>query len=386
MPIDTVRSRLLGFIEILKVNGFEISTTESVLAHEITCTPIIQSHRILRISLRSVFCHSKRDWDLFPNLFNQYWFGSSVDDVDLPGESGTNTQEESGTAAGLGYFSETQALRAATTLDPTETEISSGGASDARVLGQRDFRFVFNPREMRRIEVMVDALARQIQKRTRRRSVASRKSGVLDARRTARASYRHGGWPFTLHFKNKRKTPPRFVLLLDVSQSMEIYSYLFLRFARGLIQAFSDIDAYAFHTDLVPIGNELKDKNTRRLEGKLKNLSSGWLGGTRIAESLQDFNEQHASSTVNRNTIVMIFSDGYDSSEPDQLTEQIIKVKKFCRKLVWVNPLLGRSVPQENTVLAVDESLLAVQPYLDLYTSAHSLESLNNLAPAFSLR
>ena len=167
---------------------------------------------------------------------------------------------------------------------------------------------------------------------------------------------------------------------------MEIYSYLFLRFARGLLQAFSDIDAFAFHTDLVPIGNELKDKNTRRLERKLKNLSSGWLGGTRIAESLEEFNTHYAGHTINRNTIVMIFSDGYDSSEPDQLIEQILKVKQHCRKLVWVNPLLGRSVPEEKTVLAVDECLQAVQPYLDLYTSAHSLESLNNLAPAFSLR
>jgi len=386
MPVDSVRSRLLGFIDSLKLNGFEISTSETLLAFEICCTPIIQSQRILRTSLRAIFCHSKRDWDLFLNLFNQYWFGASVDDTNITADTVTDVHGDSSTTAGLGYFSETQALRAATTLDPAEAETTSGGASDARVLGQRDFRFVFNPREMRRIEIMVDALAKQIQKRTRRRSAASRKPGPLDARRTARASYPHGGWPFALHYKNKRKSPPRFVLLLDVSQSMEIYSYLFLRFARGLIQAFSDIDAYAFHTDLVPIGNELKDKNTWRLEQKLKHLSSGWLGGTRIAESLEDFNSQHAGNTLNRNTIVMIFSDGYDSSEPDQLTEQVIKVKKLCRKLVWVNPLLGRFVPKEDTVLAVDECLLAVQPYLDLYTSAHSLESLNNLAPAFSLR
>ena len=383
-PVQQVKSRLSDFIQTLKLNGFDISPSNVQLANELLCTPFLESHRLLRIALRAVFCNSKRDWDIFANLFNQYWFGTAIDD-DTPGTAHTVGHGDSTSAAGLGYFSETQALRATTSLDPVELETTSGGASETRVLGQRDFRFVFNPRDMRQIEFLVDSLARRIQKKARRRTSASRRKGPLDARRTARDSSRYGGWPFKLHYRHKQKNPPRFLLLLDVSQSMEIYSYLFLRFARGLIQAFSDIDAYAFHTDLVPIGNELKDKNTARLETKLKNLSSGWLGGTRIAESLSDFNQQHINQVVNRNTIVMIFSDGYDSSEPEDLVEQIIMIKQHCRKLVWVNPLLGRN-SGEDTVLAVDKCILAVQPHLDLYTSAHNLSTLNDLAPAFSLR
>lgn len=383
-PAQQVRQRLSGFIQTLKQHGFDISASNIQLAHELACTPLLQSHRTLRTALRAVFCNSKRDWDLFINLFNQYWFGSAVEeDIEHNGQTGHQT--DGGTAAGLGYFSETQALRATTTIDPAEVETTAGGASDARVLGQRDFRFVFNPKEMRSIEFLVDSLARRVQKRARRRTIANRKIGPLDSRRTARACCQYGGWPFKLHHRSKRKTPPRFLLLLDVSQSMEIYSYLFLRFARGLMQAFSDIDAYAFHTDLVPIGNELRDKNIARLEQKLKNLSSGWLGGTRIAESLREFNQQHASQTVNRNTIVLIFSDGYDSSEPEELVRQITAIKARCRKLVWVNPLLGRSTG-DDTVLAVDKCIVAVQPHLDLYTSAHNLKTLNDLAPAFSLR
>lgn len=383
-PAHKVRLRLSEFIQTLKQNGFDISASNIQLAHELACTPLLQSHRALRTALRAVFCNTRRDWDLFINLFNQYWFGSAIEE-DAPDQHLSPTQTDGSRVAGLGYFSETQALRATATIDSSDAEATAGGASDARVLGQRDFRFVFNPKDMRSIEFMIDSLARRVQKRARRRTVASRKTGPLDARRTARASCQHGGLPFKLHHRNKRKTAPRFLLLLDVSQSMEIYSYLFLRFARGLVQAFSDIDAYAFHTDLVPIGNELKDKNTARLEQKLKNLSSGWLGGTRIAESLKEFNQQHAARSINRNTIVLIFSDGYDSSDPEDLVHQITTIKTQCRKLVWVNPLLGRRTG-DDTVLAVDKCILAVQPYLDLYTSAHNLSTLNNLAPAFSLR
>ncbi len=390
-PTANVRARLNGFIQILRGNGFDISASGIHLTHVVVCTPLIESHLTLRSALRAVLCNSKRDWDVFNSLFNRYWFGTIVEQEGSASSSKTATVDGS-TAAGLAYFSESEALRAAAVTDSADLqEITAGGASDARVMSQRDFRFVFNPKDMRRIEFMVDTLARNVQKRSRRRSQASRKTGRLDSRRTARDSCKFGGWPLILHYRRKRKRPPRFMLLLDVSQSMEIYSYLFLRFARGLLQAFSDIDAYAFHTDLVPIGPELKDKNTARLEEKLKDLSSGWLGGTRIAESLEDFNSNHASS-VNRNTIVLIFSDGYDSSEPDELVSQVLALKESCRKLVWVNPLLGRNVAADTTnkgtepVLAIDQCMLAVEPHLDLYTSAHSLETLKNLAPALSLR
>ena len=61
-----------------------------------------------------------------------------------------------------------------------------------------------------------------------------------------------------------------------------------------------------FHTDLIHIGNELRDKSTQRLESKLKNLSSGWLGGTRIAESLNNFNQNHASRVLHNLSLIHI--------------------------------------------------------------------------------
>jgi len=237
---------------------------------------------------------------------------------------------------------------------------------------------------MRRIERIVDDISRRVQKRLRRRAKQDRIRGQLDLRRTARSSLRYSGWPFELHFRRKQKSPARFLLLLDVSQSMEIYSYLFLRFARGLLQVFKDTDAYAFHTDLIHIGNELRDKSTQRLENKLKNLSSGWLGGTRIAESLNNFNQNHARQVLHNNTIVIVFSDGYDSGDPDDLVNEVLQIKSKCRKVVWVNPLLGRGTNPEP--LPVERALYAVMPHLDLYTSAHNLTSLKNLESAFRLR
>jgi len=378
-----ITNRLFGFVHLLRSNGYNLNSADIKAAHLIVTQGALTSEVLLRDALRCIFCQSHSQWCEFPILFKIYWWapGAGKEQSDT---TASNNQTRSSETTGLSYFSESLAQEKTLAGHTDTIDVHSGGASDARTLSQRDFRFVFNPHDMRRIERIVDDLSRRVQKRLRRRAKQDRIRGQLDLRRTARNSLRHSGWPFELHFRRKQKSPARFLLLLDVSQSMEIYSYLFLRFARGLLQVFKDTDAYAFHTDLIHIGAELKDKSTQRLESKLKNLSSGWLGGTRIAESLKNFNQNHASQVLHNNTIVIVFSDGYDSGEPDDLVDEILQIKSKCRKVVWVNPLLGRGTNPEP--LPVEKSLFAVLPHLDLYTSAHNLTSLKNLEAAFRLR
>ncbi len=375
------------FLRFLRLQGYAISASELHQVHLLACTEILQDRLIYRASLRAVLCRDKSEWINFNILFDRFWGSPDTSAIDEAQDNPEQTRGSGNQASGLAYFSESLAESEMLLGDPEEEldAQAAGGASDTRVLSQRDFRFVFRAEEMRRIEAMVDHLARRISRRARRRLETSSRRGKLDLRRTSHANLRHGGWPFVLNYRRRRRSPSRFVLIMDVSQSMEIYSYLFLRFARGLLQAFSDTDAFAFHTELIAIGPELKEKSSTRLEAKLRNLSSGWLGGTRISESLTTFNQHHASTTLDRNTILLIFSDGYDSGEPDDLVEQIRMIKARVRRLVWVNPLLGRAGPNDEE-LPIERCIRAVQPLLDLYTSAHSLESLKNLEAAFALR
>lgn len=376
-------SRLFGFIQLLRENGYHLSSTEIKSAHLAAAQGAISSEALLHDSLRCIFCQSKTQWCEFPLLFKAYWRTPQTERQESS-SSNANTNNRGTETTGLSYFSESRAQEKTLAGHTDTIDMHTGGASDAKTLSQRDFRFVFNPHDMRRIEYIVDDLSRRMQKRLRRRTRQNQVRGRLDLRQTTRNSMRYAGWPFELHYRRKQKNPARFLLLLDVSQSMEIYSYLFLRFARGLLQAFKDTDAYAFHTDLIHIGDELRDKSTQRLESKLKNLSSGWLGGTRIAESLKNFNKDHARQVLHKDTIVIVFSDGYDSGDPQDLVDEILQIKSNSKKVVWVNPLLGRGVNPEP--LPVEKSLFAVLPHLDLYTSAHNLESLRGLEAAFRLR
>ena len=386
LATDRIKNNLSHFITELRAGGYAINASSIQTANAILCTPVIENQHTLRCALRSVFAQNHAQWESFNSLFEQHWLLTTTE-VDNARQTDDNASaQHTGLTSGLGYFSETQAQRSATTSSvDTEAESTSGGASETRVLSQRDFRFVFNAQDMRQIEAAVDALANKLQKRTRRRTRLSNKRGRLDLRRTARQNLKYGGWSFDLKYRKARQSPAKFLLLLDVSQSMEVYSYLFLRFARGLANAFRDTDAYAFHTDLIPIGAEMKEKNSARLEHKLKHLSSGWLGGTRIASSLGEFNERFAKSNVNSHTIVVIFSDGYDSTTPEQLLNEVMHLKQRCRKLVWVNPLLGRDGGSDLS-LPIERGMKLVVPQLDHYVSAHNLESLSELAPVLSYR
>lgn len=72
----------------------------------------------------------------------------------------------------------------------------------------------------------------------------------------------------------------------------------------------------------------------------------------------------------------MIFSDGLDTGTPESLTGQMKIIKQRAKKLVWLNPLLGRD-GYEPTARCMQAAL----PLIDLFAPAHNLESLLALEP-----
>ena len=116
------------------------------------------------------------------------------------------------------------------------------GAGEFKALSLADLRFVFDSRQMPELKLLVERMARKARKRFSRREYSSRKQGhAIDLRRSLRPSLRYCGHPVDLRFRRKHQRLLRFVLLLDISQSMDVYARLFLRFSRILIEYFMDI-------------------------------------------------------------------------------------------------------------------------------------------------
>ena len=114
------------------------------------------------------------------------------------------------------------------------------------------------------------------------------------------------------------------------------------------------------------------------MRSSLALISQGWSGGTRIGECLAQFNDDYAR-LLNSRSVVIIVSDGLDTGEPTALAHELARIQRRCRKLIWLNPLLGREGYEPRT-----RGMLAALPHIDLFAPAHNLQSLQALEPVLS--
>jgi uncharacterized protein with von Willebrand factor type A (vWA) domain len=166
------------------------------------------------------------------------------------------------------------------------------------------------------------------------------------------------------------------VLLLDVSRSMNAYSFFYLRLARALCNELADVHCFIFHTRITNVGEALRDPDPWRARERLGVLAAGWSGGTRIGECLQDFNRGQGARLVHSRTGVIIVSDGYDTGEPSVLTEALGMLRERARRMVWLNPLLNQP-----GFTPVAGGMQAAIPYLDLLAPGADLAAIERVMP-----
>ena len=157
---------------------------------------------------------------------------------------------------------------------------------------------------------------------------------------------------------------------------MLVYSRVFLAFLKGLVSRDQKTDAYLFHTSLMRVSDVMRDSDTLRAINRLSLMAQGFGGGTRIGANLNTFNEQYASKTVTGRSVVIIFSDGYDTDPPEILAKALSRLKKRGCRIIWLNPLKGWK-----DYAPVAQGMAAALPYLDLFEAANTLESLAALEP-----
>jgi uncharacterized protein with von Willebrand factor type A (vWA) domain len=379
-PLSTaIQARLVEFVRAARANGFQAGIKESIDAQRIAqCCGVTDAQR-LYWGLRSLLCSGQDDWERFAELFDAYWRPGNLQARYQPMAGAPADKQAGGKAPGGGPGSGTDAdgLQAGQG-DDAGSSGTRKGASYRQSLTQTDFRFLADTGSMRDAELLVERLARRMRRRMVRRQRVQRQGRRIHLRRTLRNSLRYGGTPLQLAFRHRTRRQPRLILMTDVSRSMSLYSYVFLRFARGIVTVFRDADAFACHTGLVHITDALRQPDLARVRDSLALISLGWSGGTRIGESLQRFVREYAGR-LNSRTVFIIVSDGLDTGEPELLARQLAHIRRRCRKVVWLNPLLGREGYEPRT-----GAMLAALPHIDVFAPAHNLQSLLALEPVLT--
>ena len=112
---------------------------------------------------------------------------------------------------------------------------------------------------------------------------------------------------------------------------------------------------------------------------KVADAIKDWSGGTRIGASLREFNFKWARRMLAQNACVLLVSDGLDREAGEGLAEEMERLAKSCRQLVWLTPLL-----RYEEFEARPAGVRAMLPHVDLFLPVHNLKSLVDLARTLS--
>lgn len=358
-----VVQRLAGFCGFLRANGFAVGGGDAQQVLEAAQHVGVLDRELLRWSLQALLCGRCDEWRRFGELFDA-WF--------LPPNRWSAPQSReveagfAGGAAGEGGSGEGDDR-------PRDARLA---ASARELLARTDFRELLEREHQLDLEALMRRFARRLKHLRLRREARARQGRRLDLRATIRRSVESGGTPLHLAWRDRRRVRPRLVLLLDVSRSMAPYSFFYLRLARALAGELADVHSFIFHTRVTAVSEALRDPDPWRAQERLQLLAQGWGGGTRIGESLAQFNREHAARLVHARTAVLVLSDGYDTGDAALLAAELARLRRRARRIVWLNPLCSRP-----GYAPIAQGMQAALPHLDLLAPGADLASLAAVLP-----
>ncbi|MCW5637285.1 MAG: VWA domain-containing protein [Rubrivivax sp.] len=371
---DKAVQRLARFPAFLHANGFALGAGDAVQALQAAVHVGVLEQATLRASLKAMLCSRADEWRRFDALFDAWFLPANrwqrpvareVEEQRRPGTLATGARARPGAGADD---------------DDSPARRPREAASPHEALHSADFRTLTAREHLLDIEAAMRRFARALVPWPERRLARAATGRRLAMGATLRASLTHGGTPFELAWKDRRRVRPRLVLLVDVSRSMAAYSFFHLRLARALAtqlaQGTADVRTFIFHTRLTAVTRALHDPDPWRAQEQLHFLAQGFGGGTRIGECLAQFLREEAGRLVHSRTAVLVFSDGYDTGEPAQLGAALAALARQARRIVWLNPLAAQP-----GFAPLSQGLVAALPHVHLHAPAHDLASLEAVLP-----
>ncbi len=212
-----------------------------------------------------------------------------------------------------------------------------------------------------------------------RRLAPHRRGARVHLRATMRESLREGGDIIPLVRARTVQVHPPLVVLCDISGSMNPYARMFLHFLHAITNDRDRVHTFVFGTRLTNVTRQLRHRDVDVAMAKVADAIKDWSGGTRIGVCLREFNWRWARRVLGQNACVLLVSDGLDREAGEGLAEEMERLAKSSRYLVWLNPLL-----RYERFEAKPAGVRAMLPHVDLFLPVHNLKSLVELAHTLS--
>ncbi len=201
----------------------------------------------------------------------------------------------------------------------------------------------------------------------------------IDMRRTLRHALRTGGHPLWLKKLRAKPVHPPVVALCDISGSMTQYTRVFLHFLHALGTRNRRVHTFVFGTRLTNVTRALRHRDPDEALTQCNALVEDWSGGTRIGTSLKHFNRDWSRRVLGQGALVLLMTDGLERDPEPGLAFETDRLRRSCRRLIWLNPLL-----RYEAFAARAHGVRAMLAHVDEFRPIHSLDNIAGLVQALS--
>lgn len=364
----SLSKNIIQFCRFLRQQNFSVSIEEEALCLQALQFIQYQQKAIFRQALKSVLCRSHVQLNAFDTLFNQYWkeLASAVDSKLKP--------QQQPTAKPAIKDASFKSLKAWLNGNRSEELEEVASYSLYESLSQKNFADVPDD-EIEELMRNIKALSRRLAAHINRRYEKDNRLNYPDLRRTLRKNMRRGGELLELAFHKPKKNRTKLVVICDVSRSMELYAAFLLQFMYAFQQVYKRVETFAFSTSLQHITQLLKQNDFHEAMRILSAQNEGWSGGTRIGKSLHTFIKDFAIKFLDKKTIVIIMSDGWDTGDLELLEQSMEAIHNRSKKVIWLNPLAGYTDYKPHVA-----GMKTALPFINVFAPVHNAESLRGLS------
>jgi uncharacterized protein with von Willebrand factor type A (vWA) domain len=374
-------ANIMYFARTLRAAGLPVGPGRVLTAVEAVRAVGLADRRDFYWTLHAVFVNRRDQREIFDQAFHIFWRNPQLLEkmmaLMLPGlrVPADDAEEMNRRLA--------EALHLPREGEPSresESDVQLDAAmtfSDRELLQSKDFEKMSNA-ELADAKDAIRRMVLPLADVATRRFMADARGNRTDMRATLRAQLRAGALA-TLKRKRRRTRPPPLVVLCDISGSMSRYSRLFLHFMHAVTNDRDRVYTFLFGTRLTSITRFLRYRDVDLAVDKVVAAVEDWSGGTRIGQCLGEFNRRWSRRVLGQGAVVLLITDGLDREGGAGLGQEMDRLHKSCRRLIWLNPLLRYEGFAPKSL-----GMRAILPHADEFRPVHNLDSLGELVSALS--
>ena len=380
----TLSRNVMQFARLLRRAGLPVGPAETLAGAKALASIDLGDKAQVRAALRAAMVHRHEHQEVFDEAFAMFWRDPERARADQAAAMMAGRVEDPTRKATPASRRVAEAMlpkSVQTTPEAPEEKLELDAVltvSERERLQAMDFEAMSAEEigqakaEMRRLVMPLELV------RTRRRRANSR-GPRISLRRTIRASLRRGGEVLELvRTRNVERSPP-LVVLCDISGSMARYSQILLHFLHAVSNDRDRVRVFLFGTRLTNITRQLRHRDPEVAFQLVAHIVPDWSGGTRIGEALSQFNRLWAKRVLGQGAVVLLITDGLDREGAKGLAENMDRLHRSCRRLIWLNPLLRWEGFEPKS-----QGIKAMLPHVDEFRPVHNLASLRELIEALS--